>query len=280
MKIGNTPMGEYVPVRKDILRKGASMGFSAQEQKVFWFIVEKTHGYQSGKDAKSKESIRKEKQTLSPNYIYKSIGVPVRTVRGIIDKLVDQKVIFVTKEPFPDKSGKMQRMTTIQINLKTDEWKLKEKKRPFIGSSVNEILNPKPDEKELQAVLDRMGEEYEYAEGEVYELELSDGTLEYFGEDIYRALARLDPFHPKLEKYYCDDYGWGEGKQEWILGFELYEERKLEGEACWQHKEKLVEMAKQGDGKKHGILDMVLIEGCQFCRQAKSGSTKESEVSH
>ena len=42
MTTGYTLTGDWVPVPKTILNKAVSMGFSKQEQKVFWFIIEKT----------------------------------------------------------------------------------------------------------------------------------------------------------------------------------------------------------------------------------------------
>ena len=40
----------------------------------------------------------------------------------------------------------------------------------------------------------------------------------------------------------------------------------------WKHKDKLINIAQQGDTNKFGILDMVMIRECQFCKQAGSGS--------
>ena len=86
----------WTPVPNDILKKAGSMGFSAQEQKVFWFIIQQTLGFETSKDPQTGLSIRKTKQTLSYPYINKSTGVPIRTVRGAIDNFVDQRIIFVT----------------------------------------------------------------------------------------------------------------------------------------------------------------------------------------
>jgi hypothetical protein len=53
---GLTLTNNWVPVPKDILRKSASMGFSAQEQKVFWFIIERTLSFEEGKDTQTGNS--------------------------------------------------------------------------------------------------------------------------------------------------------------------------------------------------------------------------------
>jgi hypothetical protein len=268
-------LSDFVPVPKDIIRKAASVNFSSQEQKVFWFIIEKTLGYEKGKDAQTKKSIRVTKWTLAPSYFEKSIGVPPRTVRDALNSFAERKIIYLTKSPFPDRSGKMQKMTTVEINLNTNQWTPKAKRRATVGWSIKEILNPKPDRKELQSVLDRIEDgSYQYAKGETYELTLPDGTVEEFGEDLYHALARLDPFHSELEKYYQDDEGFGGNggaKQQWTLGFQLYEKQNLVAEACWNHKDKLIDIAKQGETKYFGILDMVLIKECQFCKGAQAG---------
>ncbi len=271
MTTGYTLIDNYVPVPKDILRKASSMGFSAQEQKVFWFIIEKTFGVEQGKDAKGK-SIRVIKRPLAISYFEKSISVPPRSVRDALNHFRDQNIIYITKSLFTKSSGETKRTTTVEINLNTNQWTSKAKRRAIVGWSIKEILNPKPDRKELQAVLDRLDriedDSYQYAKGETYELTLPDGTVEEFGEDLYHALARLNPFHPQLEEYYQDDSGT---KQQWTLGFQLYEKQNLVAEACWNHKDKLIEIAKQGETKYFGILDMVLIKECQFCKGAQAG---------
>ncbi len=270
----------WVPVPKDIVRESASMGFSKQEQKVFWFIIEKTLGYEEGKDAQTKKSIRVTKWTLAPSYFEKSIGVPPRTTRDALNSFAERKIIYITKAPFPDGSGKIQRMTTVELNLNTNQWTPKAKKRLVIGWSIRDILNPKPDQRELQKVLDRFEDDSgEFYGAETYELTLPGGTTLEFGEDLYHALARLNPFHPELETYYQDDSGFGGNggaKQQWTLGFQLYEKQNLVAEACWNHKDKLIDIAKQGETKYFGILDMVLIGGCKFCGGAKAGSGKET----
>ncbi|GAI06571.1 unnamed protein product [marine sediment metagenome] len=267
----------WIPVPKDVARKSASMGFSAQEQKVFWFIIEKTLGYEKAKDAQH-HSIRVTKWTLAPSFFEKSIGVPQRTVRDALNSFKERKIIYLTKAPFPDRTKKMQGMTTVEINLNTNHWTPKAKKRAIIGWSIKDILNPKPDTRELQSVLDRIEDgSYQYAKGETYELTLPDGTVEEFGEDLYHAIARLNPFHPELETYYQDDSGFEgdkEAKQQWTLGFQLYEKQTLIAEACWNHKDKLIDIAKQGETRYFGILDMVLIKECKYCRENNAGSGK------
>lgn len=271
-------LDEFVPVPKDIIRKSASIGFSSQEQKVFWFIIERTIGFEKGKDKKTGNSIRVTKWTLAPSYFEKSIGVPLRTVRDALNSFEKRKIIYLTKAPFPDSSGKMQRMTTVEINLNTNQWTQKPRKGLVIGWSIKDILNPKPDQRELRKVLDRLelGEDELYG-AETYELTLTDGTILEFGEDLYHALARLNPLHPELEEYYQEDTGFGgnvEAKQQWTLGFQLYEKQNLVAEACWNHKDKLIDIAKQGKTRYFGIFDMVLIGGCKFCGGAKTGSGK------
>jgi len=275
--MGWTLDDNWIPVPKDVVRESANMGFSKQEQKVFWFIIEKTFGYEDSKDARGK-SVRVTKRTLAPSYFEKSIGVPQRTTRDALNSFAGRKIIYLTKAPFTRGSGETQRMTTVEINLNTNQWTLKPKKRPIIGWSIRDIINPKPDKRELQKVLDRFEEdEGEFYGAETYELTLPDGTVLEFGEDLYHALARLNPFHPQLEEYYQNDSGFGGtggAKQQWTLGFQLYDKQNLVAEACWNHKDKLIEIAKQGDTRYFGILDMVLIEGCKFCGGAQAGSGK------
>jgi hypothetical protein len=275
MSTGYKLVDNFVPVPKDVLRKSTEMGFSHQEQKIFWFIIEQTLGFEQGKDAKTRKSIRVIKRTLAPSYFRISIGVPERTVRDALNSFRERNIVFITKTPFPDGSGKIQKMTTIEINLDTKQWITKRKNRPFNGLSIKEILQPNPDKTKLQSVLDRIRDGFEYAEGEEYELELPEGTILKFGEDLYHTLARLDPFHPKLEKYYQQD---GSENQDWFLGFELYEKRVCKAESCWKHKDKLIETAKQADIKNYGIMDMVFIKKCDFCETSeveKKNSTTE-----
>lgn len=47
-------------------------------------------------------------------------------------------------------------------------------------------------------------------------------------------------------------------------------------EACWKHKDKLIDVVRQGDTKKYRILDMVLIKECQFCKREGSESEKNA----
>ena len=110
-------LDDFVPVPKDIIRISASMGFSPQEKKVFWFIIEMTLGFEEGKDKQTKKSIRVTKWTLAPSYFEKSIGVPPRTVRDALNSFKERNIIYLTKSPFPDRTGKMQRMTTVELNL-------------------------------------------------------------------------------------------------------------------------------------------------------------------
>ena len=53
---GLTLTDNWVPVPKDILRESASMGFSAQEQKVFWSIIDRTLGFEERKDTQTGNS--------------------------------------------------------------------------------------------------------------------------------------------------------------------------------------------------------------------------------
>ena len=157
------------------------------------------------------------KRTLALTYFEKSIAVPQRTVRDALNSFKERNIIFITKAMFPDNSGKMQKMTTVEINVNTNQWITKLKKRAIVGWSINDFITPKPDPEELKSLLDRIHDDaYQYAEGETYELELPDGTLEYFGEDLQHALARLNPVHPKLKSYY-QNMGTG-----WTMGFQLY----------------------------------------------------------
>jgi hypothetical protein len=263
----------WVPVPKDIMRKSASMGFSKQEQKVFWFIIEKTLGIEDYKDVKTKKSIRLIKHILALTYFEKSIGVPTSTVKDALDSFKERNIVYLSKAPHIDNSGKMQMMITVELNLNTNQWKQKLKHRPNIGWNIKDILNPNLNKRELQKVEREFdSDKREYFGTKKYRLWLPDGTTEEIGEDIYHEIARLNPLHPKLGKFYRDTgFGVDNGEQQWTLGFQLYEKHNLVAEVCWKHKDKLIEIAKQGEIKDYGIIDMVLITKCQFCNQTQGG---------
>ncbi|MCP3686538.1 MAG: hypothetical protein GY861_28195 [bacterium] len=263
MKFGYKTLDSFVPIPKEMLRKAASMGFSSQEQKVFWFIIEKTIGFEEAKDGATKTSIRRTKQTLALSYFEISIGVPIRTTRDILKKLEKQRVVFMTKEYFPDSSKRLQQMHTPVVNENWDEWITFDERWFKLGRSIKDILDPKPDPKEVERIIRKIDEGYEFC-GTTFKVENQFGELELVGEECEQVLARLIPFHPLLGKYYLNS-GWNENEESIQLGFVLYEKDTLVAEACWNHKDCLVEIAKGGNINTYCIADMILIKECKFC---------------
>ncbi len=115
---------QYIPVPREMLDKAKDMGFSAQEQRVFWTIVEKTIGYEDGK-TKSGDSIRRIEQPLSPKYVTQVTGVPERTVRDIYKKFEQRGIVDLSKKPFTRSNGMSQQTTTVTINTTYAQWQEK-----------------------------------------------------------------------------------------------------------------------------------------------------------
>jgi hypothetical protein len=90
----------------------------------------------------------------------------------------------------------------------------------------------------------------------------------------------------ELGRYYQDE-GWGKSKakkQEWILGFELYEKQNLIAEASWKHKHKLIDVVRQGDTKELWYLGYGIDKGMSILQARGVGERekcrKAIEVSH